>query len=188
MNIIPVARPGIRRSKAEEILRAHCVDLNVPAILGVRGYYLNTMGEVGRNDIGKYDDALIVITPTAYVTYNANCDPSIHRARIAHLKEGVWLYKVGTHGWSKPKHLRYDALVQADEVVVDRENVTADDRGYFGINIHRGGEAGTSSLGCQTIPPSQWNSFIELIQAELGRHDRSTIPYCLVSNADGKIA
>lgn len=188
MSILPVARPALRRSQAEAILRYHCVDLQYPALLGVRGYFLRSIGDPAKNDIGKYDDAIFVVTPTAFVGYNANCDPSLHRARIAHLKEGVWLYKVGTHGWSKPKHLRYKALVQADEVTVDRENVTADDTGFFGINIHRGGETGTSSLGCQTIPPSQWYSFIELVQAELRRHGRPTIPYCLVSNEHGQIA
>lgn len=187
MSIMPISRPGIRRSKVEAILLAHGVDINHPAILGVRGYYLNTMGVAGKNDVGKYDDAVIVISPTAYVTYNANCDPSLHRYRMANLCEGVWKYRVGVHGISRPAYLRYKALTQAAEVTVDRDGA-GPDTGYFGINIHRGGEAGTSSLGCQTLPPSQWNSFIELVESELERSDRQVIPYCLVSNEHGDIA
>ena len=187
MNILPLARPALRRSKAEEILETHEVDLHKPALLGVRGYFLRSIGDPDVNDFGKYDDAIILVTPTAYVSFNANCDPSLRRYRMANLREGLWKYRVGVHGLSRPAYLRYPALVQASEVTVDRDGAPAE-TGYFGINIHRGGETKTSSLGCQTIPPGQWGSFIELVQSELKRHDRQTIPYCLVSNEHGTIA
>lgn len=187
MSITPVSRPGLRRSQVQQLLLAYEVDIMRPAILGIRAYYLRTMGQPTLNDIGVYDDAIFVLSPTAFVAYNANCDPSIRRYGVANLREGVWRYKLGIHGLNRPAEYRYQALVQADEVIVDREQKGSDE-GYFGINIHRGGEAGTSSLGCQTIPPSQWYSFINLVEGELKRFGKTTIPYCLVSNEDGKIA
>ena len=48
------------------------------------------------------------------------------------------------------------------------------------INIHRGGYNTTSSLGCQTIHPSQWEAFIALAYLEMDRAGQKTIPYLLV--------
>ena len=83
------------------------------ALLGVRGYYRDTMGERGRNDRGIYGDAILLLTPTAYVTFNANADPAQFKSGIANLKCGVWTYRLGTHNLSKPKDRRNEALVQA---------------------------------------------------------------------------
>jgi hypothetical protein len=35
------------------------------------------------------------------------------------------------------------------------------------INIHRGGRKGTSSLGCQTIHPDQWQAFYAMTRSEM---------------------
>jgi lysozyme len=187
MAIKPASRPGLSREKAQALLEVHGVDTNYPALLGVRGYFRNSMGKDGVNDVGVYDDAIFLLTPTAFAAFNANCDPSIHRYRMANLREGVWKYRVGIHGLSRPSYLRYTALVQAAEVTVIRDGAGAD-TGMFGINIHKGGEAGTSSLGCQTIPPVQWKEFIGVVEGSLERYERQTIPYCLISNADGSVA
>ena len=48
------------------------------------------------------------------------------------------------------------------------------------INIHRGRYNTTSSEGCQTIYPSQWESFISLVYSEMDRAGQKTIPYLLV--------
>ena len=168
-------RPRRKRDEVEKQLFAAGVRDKV-AIVGCRGYYRKTADE---NERGVYDDAIFLVTPDAFVAYNANVDPSIFRPRIATLQKGLWRYKVGIHGLSKPAAQQYTALVQAGEVTVSRDG-TKPETGWFGINIHRGSNNGTSSLGCQTIPPAQWDSFISTVRSELKRWEQKTIPYLLV--------
>lgn len=182
--IVPAARPEIPRTTAELYLRR--AGVAGPALLGRRGYYRDSMGVPGVQERGIYDDAIMLVTPTAFVTYNANCDPSRHRKGIANLKAGLWSYRLGIHGLSKPKSRQYPALVQAAPVTVLRDDPEDADRdgpepdtGWFGINIHRGGYTTTSSEGCQTIYPDQWAAFFEAVKAEMKRHGLRAIPYLL---------
>jgi len=178
---LPPNRPRLTREKAERLLEKSGLKPSEmdPAVmlLGVRGYYHDDHGD---NQRGVYDDAIFLLTPTAFVAFNANTDPSAFRHGIASLKPGRYLYKLGIHGLSKPKDRQYEALVQAGEVTVCRDGGEVE-TGWFGINIHRGGASGTSSLGCQTIPPAQWESFISMVRAELKRHGQKTIPYILTT-------
>lgn len=176
--IVPAARPEMARAAAEALLKAGGVDLSKPALLGRRGYYRDSMGEVGVQERNLYDDAIVLVSPTAFITFNANCDPSRFRDGIANLKAGRWLYKVGTHGLSKPKDRQYEALVQAAKVTVARDE-RGDETGYFGINIHRGGRTTTSSEGCQTIHPDQWEEFMATVKREMSAHGVRTVPYLL---------
>lgn len=152
------------------------------ALLGVRGYYRDTMGAPGRNDRGIYDDAIFLLAPNSYAAFNANTDPTGFAKHRAVLEPGLWRYKVGTHGLNKPAPKRYTALVQACAVTVIRDQ-EGPDTGFFGINIHRGSRTTTSSLGCQTIWPEQWESFIALVRAELKRAGQSVVPYLLIAHA-----
>lgn len=151
------------------------------ALVGIRGYYRDTMGEPGKNDRGIYDDAIFLVDHNCQLTFNANTDPSVFRPGIAVLKPGLWKYRVGIHGLSKPESQRYEALVQAGEVTVVRDR-EGEETGWFGINIHRGGESGTSSLGCQTIVPKQWEVFIASVKGALKRANQTIIPYLLAEN------
>lgn len=132
-------------------------DFVPPAVywVGIRGYYKKTLGDPESNDRAIYDDALFIISTDDFVSFNGNCDPSRFSKGIATLKPGVWnVYKFDKHRGI------YMALCQrAGKVTVSRDG-KGDDTGMFGINIHRGGSYGTSSAGCQTIPPSQWEDFI----------------------------
>lgn len=182
MNVVPGSTPKQNRIDTAKILQNNGITDQF-ALLGVRGYYLNSMGEKGKNDRGIYDDAEFLITPSAFVSFNANVDPSIFRPGIATLKPGVWLYKLGIHGLSKPKEKQYKALVQAAPVTVIRDG-GKEETGFFGINHHRGGYNTTSSLGCQTIYPKQWDAYIALVEQEMKRYGRKTIPYVLVETAE----
>jgi lysozyme len=180
-------KPGLAPERAREIIKKAGLTGSRIVLLGLRGYYRDSMGERGANDRGIYDDAIVVISPNVYATFNANTDPSIYRKAIAVLKPGTWKYRLGTHGLSKPKNKQYVALVQADVVKVLRDtdaNASTDasyeETGYFGINIHRGGYTTTSSLGCQTIFPDQWPAFIALVEQEIKRENQAVVPYHLL--------
>lgn len=173
----PAQRPQWSREKV--MLQLAMSQVTEPvAILGVRGYYRDTMGARGRNDLGIYDDALFVISPNLFASFNANTDParSGNNPKVgkpyAVLKPGVWRYRIGLHKQS------YTALIQAGPVTVIRDRY--EETGWFGINIHKGGETRVSSEGCQTIPPRQWAAFIATVQLEMQRAKVRDIPYALM--------
>jgi lysozyme len=174
--MLPPARPGRPRPWAENIVRRAGVIQSV-WILGCRGYYLDSMGVAGANDLGIYDDAVFVGGPTGFRSFNANTDParrgwnaSVGKP-MAMLQTGVWLYRIGRH------RNQYTALIQAQAVTVLRD--TWEETGWFGINIHRGSRNSVSSEGCQTIWPDQWAEFIAFVQAQMRAADRRTIHYVL---------
>lgn len=178
-NFIPSSRPGIGAAESRDILSRAGVTDQV-ALLGIRGYYLTTMGDASKNDRGIYDDAMVIAyRDEEAATFNANCDPSVHRAGLAVLQPGLWRYRIGIHGLSRPKEKQYRALVQAGPVTVLRDGGKTE-TGLFGINIHRGGFSTTSSLGCQTIYPPQWPEFFRLVEERMAAAHQSVVQYLLL--------
>jgi lysozyme len=181
--MLPPSRPQQAKSKTQALLTKARVADEV-ALVGIRGYYRDTMGEVGKNDRGIYDDAIFLISPNAYATFNANTDPSVKRQGIAVLKPGVHRYRKGKHGLRKPGG-GYPALRPAspgEQLPVHRDD-EGDSMG-IAINIHKGGTRTTSSEGCQTLYPSQWEAFISLAYSEMDRAGQKTIPYLLVEEGN----
>jgi lysozyme len=181
--MLPPSRPQQAKSKTQALLTKARVADEV-ALVGIRGYYRDTMGVSGKNDRGIYDDAIFLVSPNAYATFNANTDPSIRRQGIAVLKPGVHRYRKGKHGLSKPGG-GYPALRPAtpgEQLPVTRDE-TGDSMG-IAINLHKGGYNTTSSLGCQTIHPSQWSAFVALVYSEMDRAGQKTIPYLLVEEGN----
>lgn len=171
--------------------------VKAPALLGRRGYYRDSMGVKGRNDRGEYDDAIAVVTPRLFVTFNANTDPSRTGGRLAVLQPGVWPYAKGMHHASSANG--YPCLVQAGPVTVLRDNGVREtqkaDASQLGpggyppyIHIHRGGYNLTSSEGCQTIHPDQWDEFLGLAFGEMEFYELDEIPYVLTVNEDLPVA
>jgi lysozyme len=175
--MLPAARPRFTRPDAGNLLGAVMLPPDGPAILGLRGYYRDTMGVPGVNDRGIYDDAIAVVTPRTFATFNANTDPSRTGGRLAVLQPGVYRYKAGIHHPGKPT--AYPCLVQAAHVTVLRDDGTRES-GEFYIHIHRGGNTTTGSEGCQTIAPEQWSPFFRLVLDEMSYYELREINYALV--------
>ena len=185
MSLIPASRPQYARNELENrIIQTH-PGRALPQfyIAGIRGYYRDSMGAVGRNDRGIYDDALFVVSPHTFATFNGNTDPSVARPGIAVLEPGWWSsYQFDIHGGSVP----HPAICQRKGPVTVRRDGAGPDTGNFGINIHRGGRNTTSSLGCQTVPPTQWDAFYALARGEAqrvfgNRWNLETITYILLA-------
>jgi hypothetical protein len=190
--VIPKNRPQQKRDQTLAQLKAANVSDPV-CLVGIRGYYRDSMGAKGKNDTGLFDDAIILISPNVHAAFNANVDPSRlgWNAKagkpMAQLKPGVYRYKLGRHGISRGNP--YPALVQAGPVTVLRGN--DEETGWFGINIHAAGGGvttfprSTSSEGCQTLPGryglrgSQYDSFYALVTSEMRRNNAKTVSYVL---------
>jgi lysozyme len=176
--MVPNSRPQQAKEKTlSMVIKSGIVDR--VALVGIRGYYSETFQPSG-NQRGIYDDAIILLSPSVHATFNANTDPSIFKKGIAVLKTGIHRYRKGNHGISKPGG-GYPALRPSnpkEEVPVTRDG-EGDSMGVA-INIHKGSRNSTSSLGCQTIYPPQWDGFINLVYSEMSRYNQKTIPYLLV--------
>lgn len=180
--IVPSSKPQQNLLATLTALKSLGANTDRACLLGVRGYYLNSMGEPGVNDRKIYDDAIILYSPTVHASFNANTDPGAFAKHIANLCPGKWLYKIGIHGLNKPVEKQYKALVQAAKVTVKRDGEGLE-TGYFGINIHRGGVTKVSSIGCQTIYPSQWPAFIAMVESEMKRYNQRFIDYVLTERS-----
>lgn len=191
---IPNSKPRLSATALHELMSPFQPDREkYPLmIVGIRGYYLNTLGERGVNDRGIYDDAIFIDSPNVTASFNGNTDPSVLKKGfgkgdakgMAKLKTGLWL----SHCFGLHRN-KYLALVQKMGTVTVLRDGEQDyeDTGFFGINIHKGSYNSTSSLGCQTIYPQQWDSFINLAKDQSIRFfgnkwDKVIIPYLLIEN------
>lgn len=187
--LLPKSKPARSQKDVLDFLKKKGIKHEGKLILlAVRGYYRDSMGVKGKNDRRVYDDAVFVISPNIFASFNFNVDPNGSRVGsgtgskkgMANLKEGIWKYQKGLHRG-------YQAFTQAAEVIVVRDgNPSYEDKGWFGINIHKGGATSTSSLGCQTLPAEQWAAFKNLVYGELSRLSQKTFEYVLVGEAETK--
>ena len=181
-------KPQVKKSVIDKILKDKGIDTKKypMLIIGIRGYFLNTLGHQGLNDRGIYDDALIIYTPNVYATFNGNVDPSVQFLKgRATLKKGFYLsHKFDIHGG---KQTQYPAICQRLANVTVIRDGEGEHTGMFGINIHKGGNTTTSSEGCQTLPPTQWDAFYQLAKSEWVRAygekwNKVVVPYLLLDN------
>lgn len=177
--IVPHTKPQMSKEELLSFIRESGSSIDTQKhplwIIGIRGYYLNTMGEAGKDDRGIYDDALFIYSEPVFRSFNANTNPANYanasfrregsgfggNKGFATLNTGLWIvYKFDNHvpqSGGEP----YLALCQRGRPVkVTRDGYNGNDypdEGQFGINIHRGGYTKVSSVGCQTIHPDQWD-------------------------------
>jgi hypothetical protein len=180
------ARPEMKRGDAVRMIAAAGISAaRTPVLLVRRGYYRDSMGVPGKNDVGIYDDAIFLITPDRFLGWRANADPSRLFPDVATLAPGVYTYEIGIHNRTKETARQYRALIQRSAVTVRRHG-GEDETGHFGVNIHRGGVNGTTSLGCITLPPGSWPEFFEGVEMEMKRWDVKYITVVVSEREDAR--
>jgi lysozyme len=173
-DVVPSSRPNLSIVDARKLMAAYGLTDTV-LLIGIRGY----CDKPGKNTRGAFDDAIALLSPRTFKTFNANTDPSAFGGRLAVLQPGVWTFKKGIHHPGTPN--AYPCLVQADAVTVLRDNGIRE-TGEFYIHIHHGGFNTTTSEGCQTIYRGQWDEFHALYEAEMDFYGLETIDYLLAEN------
>lgn len=157
-------------------------------VLAVRAYYDATFAPAG-NNISEYDDAFFIVSPDKMTAWNGNTDPSRYGWNagagkfMARLRVGCWKMVRWKHKG------KYWAFGQGSHpVTVDRirqdGTIAMSETGQFGINLHEGGNFGTSSEGCPTVPKPQWPSFQNTLQTNLDASRQGYFDFILI---DGPI-
>lgn len=187
MKIVPNNKPNLSRAELFSTyawlkrLNIHEAEKDKLCVIMIPGYYGNLDDKPG-NSRGIYDDAIVVLSPSTYATFNANSDPSAFRAKtknqqgMATLKPGIYPYRLGNHGISKPGggYPAFRPATPGERLPVWRDGDEDKDAYGVAINIHRGSYNGTSSAGCQTIYPEQWEAFYSLVKSEMKRYNQKT--------------
>lgn len=137
-------------------------------VVAIRGFKLD-IGAKGQNDRGIYDDAHFIYTPSSIISFPANTDPSGFRKGygtgsnkgMAMVDEGVWAYNKGTH----KGRLAFRPSVPIR--VIRDGNPPYPHTGWHATNWHNGNISTTSSLGCQTNAPSDFDTLRVYIYNQL---------------------
>lgn len=206
---IPKTQPKAPRSLLEKVATKHWSihgpsGLALPShyLLAVRGYRRDTMGKVGVNDFGIWDDALFYLGPKTYLAKNANTDPSrvgwnaSVGKPMAVLNTGVWAFRRGphkgrtpalrqmTHGEARQRKVPNDGRFTVTRTYAIGDKRNYQESGYFAINVHPGGNISTSSEGCLTIRRPYADKFLQTVWDETLAAKVNTI-WCLL--VDGPI-
>lgn len=149
-------------------------------VVAIRGYYKNSMGKPGVNDRGIYDDAIILIAPNYYQTFNANTDPAKYRPGIGTIAPGLHYYRKGKHGISRRNP--YDAFRPAtpDESLPGYRDGQSGIKKIYNPNIHSGGLNTVNSEACQTIYQPQWLEFQKTAYKLMDYEGQRLLPYLLI--------
>jgi hypothetical protein len=167
--------------------------------LAVRGYRATTMGPTPGNDVNIFDDAFFLVSPSRFLSANANTDPS----RLGWnpgvgkpygmLKPGVWWFYPGAHKGRIPAFRQADNEDVAARLRIPHEgrfHVTRmwgvgdsrnyDEWGHQQVNIHfgRGPITGTSSWLCLTVP--EGSPWLQAATDELRKHKQRLLPTILI--------
>jgi hypothetical protein len=166
----------------------------------VRGYRETTMGHPERNDVGIFDDAHFLCTPTLFMAENANTDPSklgwnpgVGKPYGMLKSNRVWWFYPGAHKGHRPSFRQADDRAVAKMFGIPHEGLfevtrmwghndprNFDEWGHQQVNIHRAALSSTSSWLCLTIPIDRCDAFLQIATDELKRYAQKTIPVILL--------
>jgi lysozyme len=184
-SIIPPNRPQAPREKVLSAMRKFHRDqgkeIAPVTVVVAPGYYSKTFGEPG-NDRGVYDDAAFVITDRTFTAFNFNSDPSLYKTGISTVLPGIYPYRRGYHKRGKKSgHPAFRPATMGEALPVKRDGEKGrSKRDGVANNNHRGGINGTSSEGCLTVPPRQWDAYYALIDSEMSRLGVVNFSMCIL--------
>lgn len=184
--ILPPARPRRDKDRISKILKFFELGNSLPIIIFVRGYYLDSMGVKGKDDLNIYDDAAFLVGDGLglFESYNANTNPSVPfrgGRYLAQLNLGRYRFAQGLHKG------KYKALRSFPEGVTLPCTRNGELSTCSHINIHKGSTNPKAadlvwSEGCLTIPDIQYGDFIARVYDAMDRHDMKTIDVILLEN------
>lgn len=168
---IPKSRPQKTWEQIQQIIKDHGVPARKLVLVFWRGYYRDTMGKPGVNDRGIHDDAFFVWSdvPGKMRTFNGNTDPTRYRKGFGTgANKGMACVEPGVMAFTRGLHKgKYRALRQYGTFKIKRDGspdyIEMDDDS--GINVHHDSPISTSSEGCFTTPESQWDDYIDTVDA-----------------------
>lgn len=166
----------------------------------VRGYRKTSMGDSTRNDVGIFDDAAFLCTPTLFLAENSNTDPSkigwnpgVGKPYGMLKSNHVWHFYPGPHRGRRPAFRQADDANVAKSFGIPHEGkflVTRmwgwndprnyDEWGYQQVDIHPASVSSTSSWLCLTLPYDRSDAFLQNATNELKRYGQKTIPVILL--------
>lgn len=200
----PAINPDVARMTAYRLLLAdrQCEPYQIMVRCPVM------MLAIRRPGVGTYDDDLLLIDGWSGPVrqFNGNTDPSRFGASPmgngkdeARLEPGNWFFIRGHHN-ALPRCFRQPDAAQAaaagllksfrDPVrsvghfTVRRMHSATEgklDTGLFNVNLHPGGNHGTSSAGCQTMPPAQYDEMRDAAYAAMDASGQPFLPYLLTT-------
>lgn len=187
MKILPPSRPKRDDAVLDRILDRYEINRNHTSIILIRGYYLDSMGKPGIDDVNIYDDAAFLITPDARESFNANTEPSFPLKGYATLKLGMYTFYPSFHHVADPKK-RYKALRPYPEGVVLQCTRNGQPSTCGNTNLHMGGANPGSfdvvwSQGCITIPKTQYPDWLERTWPAIEKYNAD---FCGSSTVSGK--
>lgn len=199
--------PKAKRALIESLAEEHWARFGVmhaplPShyIFAVRAYRRDSMGKPGVNDFGIWDDAMFYVGPKTFLAENANTDPSRvgwngnAGKPMAVLNPGFWPFRRGPHKGripalrqmtSEEARFKKETIPNDGRFSVTRTYGVGDKRnyqeaGYYAINVHPGGEIGTSSEGCQTLPKPWSDKFLQTVWDETEAAKLGVVWYGLI--------
>lgn len=198
----PQATRGLIDRKALAVWRQENPDVPLPKVyfVMVRGYRFASMGNPERNDVGIFDDAGFLCTPTLFLPENLNTDPSrlgwnpsVGKPYGMLKSDRVWWFYPGAHKGHRPSFRQADDAAVAKMFGIPHEGrfkVTRmwghgdkrnyDEWGHQQVNIHRAGMSSTSSWLCLTVPLDRCDAWLQIATDELKRYGQRTIPVILL--------